>query len=163
MSDIAEVLSEPALETPTMIVALDGWIDAGLGAATALEAILEQTDSETVVRFDTDELLDHRSRRPTMVLDDGVNTELVWPALELRAARDLDGRDLLLLVGAEPDHRWRAVVSEVISQARAHDVRMVMSDLQRRYTEGQREVRTQSMTVIRGVRVQRDEARRMVV
>ena len=43
----------------------------------------------------------------------------------------------------------------------AHDVRMVMSDLQRRYTEGQREVRTQSMTVIRGVRVQRDEARRM--
>ena len=56
MSDIAEVLSEPALETPTMIVALDGWIDAGLGAATALEAILEQTDSETVVRFDTDTL-----------------------------------------------------------------------------------------------------------
>ena len=65
-------------------------------------------DTTTVATFDTDELLDHRARRPTMHLVEGVLAGLTWPSIELRAATDSDGNDMLLLVGAEPDHRWRA-------------------------------------------------------
>ncbi len=126
MSPRYEVVDRPALHDPVLLVALEGWIDAGLGGATALESILGQTETRTVAEFDTDALLDHRARRPTMVLDDGVNTELVWPALELRAATDLDDRDLLLLVGAEPDHQWRAVTADVVDLAVEFGVRMVV-------------------------------------
>lgn len=126
MSGRYEVVDRPDLDSPVLVVALEGWIDAGLGAATALEAILGQTETVAVVEFDTDALLDHRARRPTMVLDDGVNTELIWPSLQIRAATDLDGHDLLLLVGAEPDHQWRGFTSDVVDLALDLGVRMVV-------------------------------------
>ena len=44
-------------------------------------------------RFDADELLDHRARRPIMHLVDGVLRGLTWPTIELRAATDVDGND----------------------------------------------------------------------
>ncbi|MDZ7731751.1 MAG: phosphotransferase [Acidimicrobiia bacterium] len=71
-----ELHEHPELESPVMIQALDGWIDAGLGASTAIEAVLGSTDATTVATFDVDVLLDHRARRPTMHLVDGVNTDL---------------------------------------------------------------------------------------
>ena len=52
-----------------------------------------------------------------MHLVDGVNTGMTWATLELRHGRDLGGRDLLLLVGAEPDYRWRAFAKEVVDLA----------------------------------------------
>ena len=52
----------------------------------------------TATRF-----IDHRARRPTMELRDGVNTGLVWADIELPAGSDRDGHDVLLLSGPEPD------------------------------------------------------------
>ena len=39
----------------------------------------------------------------------GVNTNLVWPSIELKAARGRRGRDVLLLTGVEPDGAWHRV------------------------------------------------------
>ena len=109
-----------------MIVALDGWIDAGVGAANARAALLASVDPVTVATFDSDQLLDHRARRPTMHLADGVVTGLTWPSVELQAASDADGRDLLLLVGSEPDHAWRAFTRAVVDLALELGARMVV-------------------------------------
>ena len=38
---------------------------------------------------------------------------MTWPTTELRAAADADGNDVLLLVGAEPDHHWPSFVRSV--------------------------------------------------
>jgi len=124
--DLYELLDRPDLVEPLLIVALDGWIDAGLGAASALEQLLELPGLEVVARFDADTLLDHRSRRPTMHLEDGRAHGLTWPAIELRAGRDIAGNDLLLLSGAEPDHRWRAFADTVVDLALVFDVRLVL-------------------------------------
>src|SRR5437870_9165435 len=102
-----ELHSRPELEDPVLLMSLDGWIDAGLGAATAAAALLSAIDTEVVATFDTDELLDHRARRPVVRIVDGINTGLTWPELQLRAGRDGSGRSVLLLLGPEPDHRWR--------------------------------------------------------
>src|SRR4051794_27681227 len=109
-----------------MIVALDGWIDAGVGAANARAALLSSVEPVTVATFDSDQLLDHRARRPTMHLVDGVVTGLTWPSVELQAASDADGRDLLLLVGSEPDHAWRAFTRAVVDLALEFGVRLVV-------------------------------------
>lgn len=126
MSELFELRARPDLEEPVLVMGLDGWIDAGLAAANALGTVLEELDTETVAVFDTDELLDHRSRRPTMHLVDGVNTGLTWPVLELRVAADLDGNDVLFLVGAEPDHRWGAFSQAVVDLALEFDTRLVV-------------------------------------
>ena len=52
-----------------------------------------------------------------MHLVEGVVTGLTWPSVELQAASDTDGNDVLLLVGAEPDHAWRAFTNAVVDLA----------------------------------------------
>ncbi len=61
-------------------------------------------------------LFDYRSRRPTLDVIDGVLTRLVWPALELHR-RAVDGRDLLVLHGAEPDFRWKELGEDILELA----------------------------------------------
>jgi hypothetical protein len=119
-----ELIERPELDTPVLIVALEGWIDAGLGAATAAEVLLDALETETVARFDTDALLDYRARRPTVHMVQGVQKGLIWPSLELSAAVDERGNEMLLLVGAEPDRLWHGFVDEVVQLALDFDVRM---------------------------------------
>jgi len=126
VSPVYEFVERPDLESPALVVVLDGWVDAGLGATNALLSLLGAMDTVTVVVFDSDELLDHRARRPIMHLADGVNSGLSWPSIELRAASDGDGNDVLLLVGAEPDHRWRAFTGAVVDLALEFGARMVV-------------------------------------
>ncbi len=121
-----EIHERPHLDEPVLVVRLEGWIDAGFAAAEAMRLLLEQCATSTVARFDTDALLDHRSRRPTMRLEDGINRGLHWPAIELRAGRDRSGRDLLLLAGVEPDHRWPSFARAVVELAQELGARMVV-------------------------------------
>ncbi|MEJ5254378.1 MAG: PAC2 family protein [Acidimicrobiales bacterium] len=121
-----ELVERPDLDSPVVVLALEGWIDAGLGAAQALATILESTEMETVAVFDSDALLDHRARRPTMHLVDGVNAGLSWPSIELRAATDQHGHEALFLLGAEPDHRWRAFSRAVVDLALEFGSRLVV-------------------------------------
>jgi hypothetical protein len=116
----------PSLDEPVLVLGLEGWIDAGYAASTATGTLLAGLDTYPVATFDTDALLDHRARRPIMHLVDGVNTGLTWPSLELRAATDLAGNDLLLLLGAEPDHAWRAFSQAALGLATDFGTRLVV-------------------------------------
>jgi len=113
VSDLYELIESPELDSPTLLLGLDGWIDAGLAATNAFGTLLENLETVTVARFDADSLIDHRSRRPTMHLLDGITTGLTWPTIELQAGFDADGASVLFLVGAEPDHRWMAFADAV--------------------------------------------------
>lgn len=108
-----ELHERPALDSPVLVVALEGWIDAGFAASRAVDAMISQSDSTLVATFDADALLDYRARRPTMHLIDGVNTGLTWSTTELHAVRSPNGADVLLLTGVEPDHAWHAFCTDV--------------------------------------------------
>jgi len=126
MSGLYDFIQNPELDSPVLIVVLDGWIDAGLGAAAALEALTPTMPLDTVAVFDADTLLDHRARRPTMHIEDGIQTGLTWPSIEMKAGSDPEGNDVLLLVGAEPDHSWRAFSSDVVALALEMECRMIV-------------------------------------
>ncbi len=117
---------DPGLDQPALIVSLEGWIDAGGGAATATEMIRQAPDPIPVATFDSDALLDHRARRPVMHLVDGVNTGLTWPTIELTAVEDTRGRAALLLTGPEPDHSWPSFATAVIDLAESFEVAEVV-------------------------------------
>ena len=70
------------------------------------------TGGSLVATFDDDTLFDYRSRRPTLDIIDGSLHRLVWPAIQVHR-RTLDGRDLLVLHGPEPDFRWKELGDEL--------------------------------------------------
>jgi hypothetical protein len=105
--DIEWLTTEVMLHEPILIVMMTGWIDAAGAAAAAIEALAEECETAPVARFDDDTFIDYRARRPTMELRDGVNTNLKWHHIELLAGRSPAGRDVLVLMGPEPDMNWR--------------------------------------------------------
>lgn len=109
-----------------MILALEGWIDAGMAANGAMTAIIEGIDTEPLASFDTDVLLDHRARRPMMSLVEGHVEQLTWPTIEVRGGIDDAGNHVVLVVGAEPDHAWGRFCTAVTDLALDLDVRMVI-------------------------------------
>lgn len=112
-----ELHERPDLDAPVLLVALEGWIDAGGAAARAIEAIVAQHEVTPVATFDADTLLDFRARRPILHLVDGVNTGLTWSTTEVHATRSPNGTDVLLLTGVEPDHAWNTFADAVLELA----------------------------------------------
>jgi hypothetical protein len=121
-----ELHERQPLDHPVLVVGMEGWIDAGFGAATAIATLLASVTTEPVATFDVDTLLDHRARRPVVRIVDGVNTGLRWPQIQLLGGHDSEGHDLLLLVGPEPDHQWRAFTAAVGELATSFSVPLVV-------------------------------------
>ncbi len=104
------------LIAPTMIAALDGWVDAG-SAATSAAAQLAG-DGDPVATFNPDLVYDYRARRPTLHIMSGRPGTLDWPALQIRHRR-LGDRDLLVLTGPEPDFRWKELSDDLVELAQS--------------------------------------------
>ncbi len=114
------------LSRPVLVVALEGWVDAGMGASAAIDTLLTSSPTAVVASFDTETLIDQRARRPIARLEDGVTTELTWPAIRVVASKDRVGADILFLTGPEPDFRWPTFIDAVVGLAQGLDVRTVV-------------------------------------
>jgi proteasome assembly chaperone (PAC2) family protein len=121
-----ELHREPLLSDPILVVCMEGWVDAGLGAATAVSALVTEPPSQPVVTFDGDRFLDQRARRPIARIVDGMTTDLTWPRIQIRHGQDRAGADVLFLIGPEPDFHWREFVDAVVGLAARWQVRMVV-------------------------------------
>jgi len=119
-------LADPEFNEPVLVFCLEGWIDAGLGASTAMSNLLETIPTEVLATFDTEYFIDQRARRPLARIVDGVTTELTWPEIQLRYGHDGDGADIIFLVGPEPDFHWSDFIDVVTDAAGRFDVRMVV-------------------------------------
>jgi hypothetical protein len=100
-----------------------------LGATAALAAMAGAEGApaaRTIVTFDSDLLIDHQARRPTMQLVDGVNRSVTWPSIDLSLAADPEGHPYLLLRGSEPDHRWQAFADSVVELCQRFEVELVV-------------------------------------
>jgi hypothetical protein len=113
------------LIAPTVVVAMDAWVDAGAASTTAAKALAGE-DAQLVAAFESDQLYDYRSRRPTLEILDGRPANLSWPDLTLRRVR-LGERDVLVLTGPEPDFRWRELADDLASLARQLEVEQWIS------------------------------------
>jgi PAC2 family len=108
---LLHVVELPAeLVAPVLVVSFDGWVDAAGASSAATEHLAD--GGSLVATFDDDTLFDYRSRRPTLDIIDGTLHRLEWPAIQIHR-RTLDGRDLLILHGPEPDFRWKELGGEL--------------------------------------------------
>jgi predicted ATP-grasp superfamily ATP-dependent carboligase len=121
-SDPADLyqVSPEAPEVPgdlVMLYYLDGFIDAGAAGRLLSAHLLGSLDHQRVATFDTDRLLDYRSRRPPLVFVKDHWESYEQPDLALLLARDAAGAPFLMLTGPEPDHEWEAFTAAVIQLA----------------------------------------------
>ena len=122
----ASIRSWPQLDRPVLVLGLDGWVDAGYAGATAVNALLESVPHAVLATFDSDALLDQRSRRPLLRISHGTHGGLTWPELRLLYTTETDGRSLLVLAGPEPDLRWHEWTDEVVALGLRLGVEMVV-------------------------------------
>jgi hypothetical protein len=116
----------PALDSPVLIQALTGFVDAGSAIQLSREHLLEQLDGRVLATFDLDQLLDYRSRRPSMIFVEDHWESYEEPSLALHLLRDEVGTEFLLLAGPEPDLQWERFIAAVTGLIERLGVRMTV-------------------------------------
>ncbi|WP_219413418.1 proteasome assembly chaperone family protein [Pseudonocardia nigra] len=127
-AELYEVAADaPQLDEPVLLVALDGFVDAGSAARLAVEAIRADRESRTVVRFDVDQLVDYRSRRPPLRFETDHWAHYSAPELDVVALTDTGDTEYLLLAGPEPDMQWERFSAAVEQIVRRFGIRLVIN------------------------------------
>jgi predicted ATP-grasp superfamily ATP-dependent carboligase len=120
--------AHPRLRNPVVIAAFGGWNDAGEAATFATRYLADQWHARPFASIDPEEFFDFTSTRPQVQLDEGLTREIVWPANQLLAATVPGANvDVVLLIGTEPQLRWRTFCSEVIEVAQGHGARLIVT------------------------------------
>ncbi len=107
---------------PVLVHAVRGFIDAGAAGRLASEHLTEELSATRLVTFDVDQLLDYRSRRPTVTFDSTRWTDYTEPELVVDLVRDAEGVPFLLMHGIEPDVQWERFAAAVRQIVERFDV-----------------------------------------
>ena len=102
------------LVDPVVVAAFGGWNDAGSAATGTVEHLEEAYGAEPVFALDPDDFYDFQVNRPRVHLGEDGQRGISWPTTELKISSLPDGRDLVLVLGLEPNLRWRAFCRELI-------------------------------------------------
>lgn len=118
----------PELVAPVMVVAFEGWNDAGDSATEAIEHLEDAWSAVQWAEIDPEPYYDYQVNRPMVSMDHNRVRSISWPTTRLSIARiPLAQRDVVLVRGIEPNMRWRGFCAELITYARALNVEMVVS------------------------------------
>jgi len=116
------------LRAPAMVCAFQGWNDAGDAASGAVSFLASALSARRFARIDSEEFYDYQSNRPCVRFNEQKEREIVWPTVEVLAARAPRApRDLVLVQGVEPSLRWRAFSKHLVELAEALGVQLVLS------------------------------------
>ncbi len=103
----------PTLTSPTLLLAVEGWNDAGEAASSAARFLSNALDTVPLGEIDCEPYYDFTVRRPEVRLDDRGVRHVDWPDFELRYG-SIEGRcDVVVGLGAEPHLRWRSFCEQV--------------------------------------------------
>jgi proteasome assembly chaperone (PAC2) family protein len=128
MADELRIVERPSLERPILITAFRGWNDGGQGASLAGAYLARLWEAEQFAEVDPEEFFDFQATRPMVSLTEGLNRKLEWPENLLFHARVPDaGRDAILLLGVEPNLRWRRFTGLIVELATDLGVEMVVT------------------------------------
>jgi proteasome assembly chaperone (PAC2) family protein len=123
-----ERAGEVRLNRPILIAAFKGWNDAGESASFAAGHLARVWNAEKVAGIDPEEFYDFQAVRPQVQLIDGETRRIEWPANEFHVAR-LSGaqHDIVLLLGTEPNTRWKTFCRVVVEEAERYEVQFVLT------------------------------------
>ncbi|HVM17356.1 MAG TPA: PAC2 family protein [Gaiellaceae bacterium] len=126
--DELRLLERPQLRNPVLIASFRGWNDGGQGATLATGYLAKLWGAARFAEIDPENFFDFQATRPHVSLVDGVSRQIDWPDNALFHARIGGGdRDAVLLMGIEPNLRWRTFTDLVVGLARDLGVELVVT------------------------------------
>lgn len=117
----------PQLHRPVALAAFEGWNDAGDAATSALRYLVDRWDLDPVAEIDPEEFHDFASTRPEVRLNEDGEREIEWPATEVFAGSTPHAGDVVVIVGAEPQLRWRTYARELTELVQELDARLAVT------------------------------------
>ncbi|HEX6597097.1 MAG TPA: PAC2 family protein [Acidimicrobiales bacterium] len=117
----------PRMRRPVLIAAFEGWNDAAEAASTAVRYIRDRWGARPFASIDPEDFFDFSATRPQVKLREGLTREIVWPSNQFFGAAVTEaGRDVVLMIGSEPQLKWRTFCNQVVSVAAELDVELVV-------------------------------------
>ncbi len=118
----------PKLERPVLIGAFRGWNDGGQAATLAAGYLARAWDAQKFAEIDPELFVDFQATRPMVTLEEGRTRKIEWPENTFFHAH-IPGadRDAILLVGVEPNYRWRTFAEIVTDLARELGVELAVT------------------------------------
>lgn len=117
---------QPQLDEPAMLLAFEGWNDAGEAASSALRFLDESIQSVPLAEIDPELFYDFTVRRPTLLQQGGVVRGVEWPSNQFRFGPVSQSREVIVGIGVEPHLRWRTYCDAVVDLAVDMGVRQVV-------------------------------------
>jgi len=122
------ITSRPKLRRPVLIAAFQGWNDGGQAATLAAGYLARLWGAERFADIDPEGFVDFQASRPHVTLDEGTTRRIQWPENAFYSGKIAGtDRDVVLLIGVEPNYRWRAFCDLVASLARELHVELVVT------------------------------------
>jgi proteasome assembly chaperone (PAC2) family protein len=122
------ITARPDLRRPVLVAAFRGWNDGGQGASLAGGHLARIWSAERFADIDPEGFVDFQTTRPTVSLDEGLTRRMEWPENAFFHGRVAgDERDAVLLLGVEPNYRWRRFSELVVELARDLQVELVVT------------------------------------
>jgi predicted ATP-grasp superfamily ATP-dependent carboligase len=127
MSEL-RISRRPTLQRPVLIAAFRGWNDGGQGASLAGGYLAKLWQARRFADIDPEGFFDFQATRPHVSLVDGVTRRIDWPENAFYHAR-VEGFDYdpILLLGIEPNVRWRTFTDLIVGVARDLGVELVIT------------------------------------
>lgn len=110
-----------------LVIAFEGWNDAGDAATTAAKYIASRWGADEFATLDPEPFYDFSSNRPMISLDENNERHIEWPSNRFQHLCLDDGRDVVVMDGVEPRLRWRTFCEQITSVASELDVSLVVS------------------------------------
>ena len=118
----------PTLERPVLVAAFRGWNDGGQAATLAAGYLARSWSAQKFAEIDPELFVDFQATRPQVSLEEGRTRRIEWPENAFFRAR-IPGtsRDAVLLIGVEPNYRWRTFTDLVSQLGEELGVEMVVT------------------------------------
>jgi proteasome assembly chaperone (PAC2) family protein len=110
------------------VAAFRGWNDGAQGASLAASFLAQSWNAARFADIDPEEFYDFQAVRPHVRLEEGITRTIDWPenAFYSGAVPGTD-RDAVILLGVEPNTRWRTFAEEISGLARDLKVELVVT------------------------------------
>ena len=128
MAGELRVHRRPELERPVLIAAFRGWNDGAQAASLAAGYLAKTWQAQRFADVDPEDFFDFQATRPHVSLEAGMTRKIDWPETAFYHARP-DGfdRDIVLLLGIEPNLRWRTFTELVVGLVRELGVELMIT------------------------------------
>jgi proteasome assembly chaperone (PAC2) family protein len=127
-SNDLRITQRPVLQDPVLVASFQGWNDGGQAASLAGGYLARLWGAERFADIDPEAFIDFQSTRPHVALDGGTTRKITWPENAFYHARiPSTDRDAVIMLGVEPNYRWRTFADLTVGLARELGVSMVIT------------------------------------